>query len=154
MRLLLLLVFLALPVVCIAADGDDKVIKVDKDDKEMLSAFDKARKSIDKVIAMITSGKLSKYHIKIQVKDDNGVEYFWLSDVKLNGDTFTGKIDNDPEIVKNVKNGDEKSISKLEIYDWMYTKDKKIYGNYTLRVLLKKMDKDEAAKYKAMLAPE
>ncbi|MBA3936361.1 MAG: DUF2314 domain-containing protein [Planctomycetes bacterium] len=97
---------------------------------------------------------MSKYNIKVQIQDEHGTEYFWLSDVTLKGDAFTGKIDNDPEIVKNVKIGDERTVPKAGIADWMYMKNRKMYGNYTLRVLLKKMDKDEAAKYRAILAPE
>ena len=154
MRAFLLAILLTCPFACRAAEGDDHVINVDKDDQEMLAAFAKARKSVDTVIALINAGKLSKYNIKVKIQDPNGTEYFWLSGVTLNGDTFTGKIDNDPEIVKNVKIGDEQTVPKAGISDWMYMKNGKMHGNYTLRVLLKKIDKDEAAKYRAMLAPE
>lgn len=151
---LLIIIFLALPSLGRAAGTDDHVVRIATDDQEMLAAFAKARRSVDGVIALIKAGTLSSCNIKVQVHDGNGTEYFWLSGVTLAGDTFTGRIDNDPEIVKNVKIGDVQTVAKTGIYDWMYMKDRKMHGNYTLRVLLKKMDRDEAAKYRALLAPE
>jgi uncharacterized protein YegJ (DUF2314 family) len=54
--------------------------------------------------------------------------------------------------VRNVKMGQKWTIKKAEISDWMFMRGGKMYGNYTMRPLLKAMPEDQAAKYRAMLA--
>lgn len=63
-----------------------------------------------------------------------------------------GTINNDPEIVHNVKIGDRILTPEDDISDWLYMQNGKMVGNYTLRVLFKQMSVSEAEKYKAMLA--
>jgi uncharacterized protein YegJ (DUF2314 family) len=54
--------------------------------------------------------------------------------------------------VKNVKIGQKWKIKKEDISDWLFMRDGKMHGNYTMRPLLKTMPKDEAAKFRSMLA--
>lgn len=77
---------------------------------------------------------------------------FWLSDLIYKNGEFEGTINNDPGFVSNVEFGQKWTIKKAEISDWMYMRNKKMHGNYTLRPLLKTMPEDEAAKYREMLA--
>jgi uncharacterized protein YegJ (DUF2314 family) len=51
-----------------------------------------------------------------------------------------------------VKIGQKWTIKKAEISDWMYMRGGKMYGNYTLRPLLKTIPQAEAAKLRALLA--
>ena len=43
-------------------------------------------------------------------------------------------------------------IPEADISDWTYTRDKKMHGNYTLRVLLKTLPVAQADELKKMLA--
>jgi uncharacterized protein YegJ (DUF2314 family) len=43
-----------------------------------------------------------------------------------------GTVDNDPEIVTNVKVRDRVEIPEKDISDWMYMRDGKMYGNRTI----------------------
>jgi uncharacterized protein YegJ (DUF2314 family) len=61
-------------------------------------------------------------------------------------------IKNDPGIVGNVKIGQSWTVKRTEISDWMFMRDGRMYGNYTMRPLLKTMPEAEAAKYRSMLA--
>jgi len=136
----------------VCSRADDPVIMVDKDDAAMKAAFAKARSETDAFIAIMQSGAPSSCSIKVGITDHDQVEYFWLDNLTYAGGVFSGTIDNDPELVKNVKMGQKVSVKKEEIFDWLYMKDGKMYGNYTVRVLLPKMSKEDADKIKAVLA--
>ena len=66
--------------------------------------------------------------------------------------SFEGLIGNDPGIVTNVKFGQKWTLKKLEISDWMFMRDDKMHGNYTMRPLLKTMKKEEAQKWRSRFA--
>jgi uncharacterized protein YegJ (DUF2314 family) len=135
------------------ANPDDKVTMVDKDDPDMLAAFAKARSETDNFIAIMIAGTGDSYSVKVAVTDNGQTEYFWLDGLTYANGVFSGTIDNDPELVKNVKMGQPINVKKEDIYDWLYMKDGKMYGNYTVRVLLPKMSKEDADKIRAMLPP-
>jgi len=134
-----------------SSNSDDKIVKVEKDDPDMLAAFAKARGETDNFIAIMTAKTGDSYSVKVGVTDGDQTEYFWLDNLTYADGVFSGTIDNDPELVKNVKMGQAINVKKEEIFDWLYMKDGKMYGNYTVRVLLPKMSKEDADKIKAML---
>ena len=132
----------------------DPVIHVEKDDPEMNAAIAKGRETLPKfwqVFRDHPKGE-SDFALKVKITDEKGTEYFWAIDIAQRDGETLGTINNDPEIVKSVKLGDRIAIPEKDISDWMYMRDEKIVGNYTLRPLLKKMPKDEAERLKNMLA--
>jgi uncharacterized protein YegJ (DUF2314 family) len=133
---------------------DDKTVNVEKDDPVMLAAFAKAHATTDQFIAILQANSGYNYAVKVKIQDTNGVEYFWLSNLTYANGVFSGDIDNDPEIVKNVKSGQHMEVQKADIYDWDYMKGGKMYGNYTARALLPKLSKEDADQMRALLAPE
>ncbi len=135
-----------------SAQTPDRVFRVDGKDEEMNAAMARARATIEPVLQKLEEGSVDTFSVKVQVKDGEQVEYFWLNNIDFQDGIFTGTIDNDPEVVHNVKLGQKVTVKKGEIADWLYTKNGKMYGNYTLRVLLKKMPPEEVAKYRKILA--
>ena len=122
------------------------------DEKEMDAAIAHARKTVDQFIAELQKPTGEEHAVKAPVTDSAGTEHFWLTDVTLANGEFTGRIGNDPGIVSNVKIGQQWKLKTTEISDWMYMKNGKIVGNFTMRPLLKNMPEDEAAKLRSMLA--
>ena len=55
-------------------------------------------------------------------------------------------------MVSNEKMGQQYSLSKTEISDWMFMRDGKMHGNYTLRPLLVTMPESKAEMYRQMFA--
>lgn len=132
--------------------GDpDRTIKVSGSDAEMNAAMARARAEIDLAVAKLQAGA-DRFSVKVPVRDGGQTEYFWLSDVRYRDGVFTGKIDNDPDMVHTVKLGQEITAPRSEIADWMYFEGDKMHGNYTLRVLMKQMPAAEAEQYRRMLA--
>ena len=94
------------------------------------------------------------FNLKVKITDSNGTEYFWAGSLQRRGSAITGVIDNDPNIVRSVKLGQRINIPDADIADWLYMRDGKMHGNYTLRAMFKHMSADEVAQAKKMLADD
>ncbi len=122
------------------------------DQNEMDQAIETARSKVDSFLTALSTPTGEDHAVKAPIKDDETVEHFWLIDVVYKDGSFTGTINNDPGLVSNVKFGQRWTLKKAEISDWMYMKDGKMHGNYTMRPLLKTLPDHEAAQYRSMLA--
>ncbi|MCA9236277.1 MAG: DUF2314 domain-containing protein [Planctomycetales bacterium] len=122
------------------------------DEQEMEAAIQRARRETDVFIRELNSNSAEDFSVKAPISDGAAVEHFWLKDVTYRNEKFTGTIDNEPEMVANVRLGQEWSLAKDEISDWLYMKDGKMYGNYTVRPLLPSMPAEEAEFLKSILA--
>ncbi len=139
------------------ADSDKKELPVtlvteEYSKSEMDTAIARARREVGKFIEAMSDTNAREFAVKAPIKDGEDVEHFWITNLQYANGTFTGKIGNEPGIVKNVTFGQDYSIAKEEISDWMYLKEGKMYGNYTLRPLLSGMPPAEAEKLKSMFA--
>ena len=112
----------------------------------------RARSEVDSFVAELAKGDGEDFAVKAPIRDGDNVEHFWLSDVVYRDGEFQGTIGNDPGIVTNVTFGQSWTIKKAEISDWMFMRGGKMYGNYTMRPLLKTMPAEEAEQYRSMLA--
>lgn len=129
----------------------DTLVTDGYDEKEMDQAIAKAKKTVDKFIKVLQSGKGKHFAVKAPIHDGEAVEHFWITDLSYKDGKFIGLINNDPGIVKNVTIGQKWTIDKKDISDWMFMRDNKMHGNFTLRPLLKTMPEAEAKKLRAIL---
>ena len=130
----------------------DTLVSGGYDEAEMEAAIERAISEVDSFIEELHSGRPGNYSVKAPIEQNGRTEHFWLSDVTFKNGKFTGTIDNDPGIVTNVELGQKWTLGKTEISDWMYLRDGKIYGNYTMRPLLATMPEEEAEVLRSMLA--
>jgi uncharacterized protein YegJ (DUF2314 family) len=116
------------------------------DEKKMEQAIADARATFDEFLARFRSPKPGdqEFHVKVRIEDKHGVEHFWVGDLKLDSEPYSGKIADEPGIVKKVKFRQEYRFTRGEISDWMYLANGKMQGNYTLRVELESMPPKEA----------
>lgn len=111
----------------------------------MASAIAAARLKLPhfwKVRAATANGE-SDFSLKVRIEDGEKVEFFWCVDIKAKNGVVTGEIGNDAEIVKSVHLGQRITIKEADIADWLYIRDGKMIGNYTVRPLMKSMSKEE-----------
>jgi uncharacterized protein YegJ (DUF2314 family) len=134
---------LPLLLVASAVQAREDVAATDYDVEKMDAAIKRARDEVDKFIKVMTTEKPDSVSVKVLVKDGDKGEHFWLNEVTFADGKFTGKINNDPNAVKTVKFGQSVTVPKAEITDWLYMKGRKMYGNYTLRVLIERMPAEE-----------
>lgn len=145
----LLLVLVAF-VGCGKKSADEKNFTVvDSDDPKMKAAIEKARSTVGTFTTALKSPKTgqSAFSVKLEIDDGSSKEHMWLNEVTFDGMKFRGKINNEPQMVKNVKLGDRKVIEATKISDWMYIQNRKLVGGYTLRVLRDAMPDSERAEF-------
>lgn len=133
---------------------EDRVITVSPDDQAMTAAISKARETLPtfwRHFDARASGE-SDFSLKVRIEDKNGVEHFWVTNIRREGSQIWGVIGNDPNIVTSVRSGDRIRVKEADISDWLYMRDGKMVGNYTVRPLLPKMSKEEASYIRSLLA--
>ena len=67
---------------------------------------------------------------------------------------MTATIANVPVKIQNLSKGDRVTVPTSQVTDWLYVRDGKYRGAYTVRALLPFMKPDEAADMKKRLGPE
>ena len=147
----LLAIGLGLPATPALAHGDDggqdRLLHMADSDPAMQKAFQKAKATLPKFLQEMAKPKGSANHVvKIGLPHPGGTEYLWLGELKVQGDSFSGEIDNTPVYVKQ-KSGDRLSFKRSDVVDWMYVDAKgRLVGNFTACAL---MSKEPPAKAKA-----
>ncbi len=146
----------ALLAFCLAgcSSNRDPVVSVGADDAEMTAAIARARAELPSFWQKFDHpdhGE-SGFALKLKITDSHGTDHFWLIDLERKDGKILGTINNAPDTVTTVKLGDRIPVPEADISDWLYMRDGKMYGNYTLRPLFKSMPPEEVAKMKKMLA--
>ena len=72
----------------------------------------------------------------------------WLNQLYFKSEQLFGVLDSDPVSVFTVKAGDSLEIQRDKVSDWMYIKNGKLVGGYTIKVLYNKMSKKEREQFK------
>lgn len=137
---------------CSCTKSPETFVKGGYDEQEMEAAIARARSEVDVFIKELSKRNGTDFAVKAPIQDEDDIEHFWLTDIVYRNGKFEGVIGNDPAIVKNVKFGQTWTIKKSEISDWLFMRNGKMHGNYTMRPLLKTMPEAEAAKFRSMLA--
>ena len=130
----------------------DTLVTSGYSESEMNAAIARAHGEIDFFLDALSNKSGTDFGVKAPVTDKGQTEHFWLTDVVYRDGQFEGKIGNDPGMVTNVKLGQPWKIRKEDISDWMFMRDDKMHGNYTMRPLLKTLPAEEAEMYRAMFA--
>jgi uncharacterized protein YegJ (DUF2314 family) len=148
--------FSPIAILLLACCGCDKtpdtLVKDGYDQKEMDAAIARAHREVDAFVTELSKPTGENHAVKAPIQDAGKTEHFWLIKVSYKDGEFTGTIDNDPGIVGNVKIGQTWTLKKEEISDWMFMRDGKMHGNYTMRPLLKTLPEEQAAKFRSMFA--
>jgi uncharacterized protein YegJ (DUF2314 family) len=132
--------------------ASDQVEMVSADDPAMANAFRNARETLDTFLdRVIAKDKaITMPSLKVRIVDGDAVEYFWISPFRVTTSGLVGTIDNDPETVHNVRNHQELTIKKSDVYDWSYVDRStgKMIGNFTACAILTHQPPEEARAFK------
>ena len=130
----------------------DQVSYVSNDDPAMAKAYEKAKATLDSFLLLAQSPPLNTtaFSVKVGIREGKHTEYFWISDITQSGNQLQGRINNEPELVKSVKNGQMYSFAKSKIVDWTYRDRTKhrTFGNFTACALLSKEPANEDEEFK------
>jgi uncharacterized protein YegJ (DUF2314 family) len=137
-----------------AAAQDNSYVKVPNQDREMADAQAAARATLDRFWEKLANPGAGEEGFALKVAlpyGTNNTEHIWTRDVERKDGKITAVISNVPRDVKNVRAGQRIDVAEAQISDWMFMRNGKIVGNYTMRPLLERMPPKEAARYRAML---
>lgn len=119
----------------------DRTVEVSDEDPAMQKAMERARMGLDDFLRKAGSPPpdTDQYSVKVRVSEGDSQEYLWVSNLKAQGDLWSGRIENLP-VMRSVKKGQSYSFAKTEIVDWTYMdkNKKRIVGNFTTCALLTK----------------
>ena len=152
LRLLSIVSILLLAQATVAV-GQKNVADVDPNDPAMNAAIAKARKTLNEFWSAYKTPKPGdSFFLKVKITSGDNVEHIWLNNIKRNGARISGNISNDPVKVMSIKRGQLYSFMMKDVTDWLYMRNGKMYGNETIRPLLKRMPKAEADHWRSMFA--
>ena len=138
-----------------ACSQRDKVYGVSGsgDDTEMNAAIAKARETLPSFWRELENPQAGAhgFSLKVKITDKGETKQFWADGIERKDGKVFGTIDNDAEKFRRVILRKRIEIPDQNIIDWAFVMNKKMFGNYTFRVFMKRMPKDEADKYKAIL---
>ncbi|MDK2743443.1 MAG: DUF2314 domain-containing protein [Nitrospira sp. BO4] len=119
----------------------DHAVEMNDEEPAMQKAMERARAGLDDFLKKATTPPpdTDQYSVKVRVSEGESQEYLWISNLKSQGDMWSGRIDNLP-MLRSVKKGQSYSFAKSEIVDWTYIdkSKKKVLGNFTTCALLTK----------------
>lgn len=139
-----------------SAEGEP-VFYADGEDEAMLKAFEQARKSFRYFwrelywerlrIVPALSFACVKVAFSQELNGSTEVEHMWVNDVYFDGERVCGVLVNDPNVLSNVKNGDEVAVPLEQISDWMFAIEGKTYGGFSVQAMRKAMSQSERAEH-------
>ena len=119
----------------------DPIIYAESEDPELEKAKQEALSNLDYFIESFQSNPtdtIMEYYVKMDFIDNGEHEHMWVFVSKYENEEFSGYLANEPEIVKNLKNGQPLEVTKEQIEDWVIldTRTGKKEGDYSSKVLL------------------
>ncbi len=127
----------------------DETVSVSTDDPAMRKAFDTARATLDEFLVKLKSPPAGTggHAVKVGIRAGSDIEYLWIGTLTIDGERFSGRIDNEPRIVKTVKVGDVHGFVRGDIVDWLYMdrNRRRMHGNFTACALMAREPPKEAA---------
>ena len=78
-----------------------------------------------------------------------GDEHMWIEVLEEEKGVLKGRVTNEAEETREVRNGQTVSFNISEISDWKYQDGKKLIGGYTIRYFVERMSSKERAAFLA-----
>jgi uncharacterized protein YegJ (DUF2314 family) len=105
-------------------------------DERMRIAIIMARESFAEVAEKLKDGTIDMLSVKLMATNGRDNYYYWVIEVLKEEGTYSGIINNEDRRFKEIKMGERIKFKETDIYDWMYEKDGKYFGNYTLKTMI------------------
>jgi uncharacterized protein YegJ (DUF2314 family) len=134
--------------------NEDNLYSTSGDDEEMNAAIQEAIRNypLFEQAMQQPDSSLTDFAVKMKFAyGDDNAEHMWVSDLHLIGGQFFGVLNNDPVNIEKIKAGDTLRVIRDKISDWMYVKNGKLQGGYTLKVIYKNMNEKEKKEFRESL---
>jgi uncharacterized protein YegJ (DUF2314 family) len=115
----------------------EKVVSMEAGDPAMEAAVAEARRTLDDFIRKLATPQPdADYMVKAPFPTDDGnVEHMWIGALKYTDQGFTGKLANQPASIKAMKMGDELTVKRSDVTDWVILTPSGQEGGFSQKVL-------------------
>jgi uncharacterized protein YegJ (DUF2314 family) len=118
-------------------------------DAELLRIADEARAGLPVFFRQLARAEAGEgnFSVKYPLPADEGgdvnTEHIWLTGIHSKDGRYYGKLAGTPVHFSGMKKGDTITFIADDITDWMYVKDGKIVGGFSIKYLLEQIPKDK-----------
>jgi uncharacterized protein YegJ (DUF2314 family) len=120
----------------------DHVRRITASNEELQAAAREAQQSLPGFIKELQSPHLGKeFAIKGAFETPAGPEYLWVKDPIFARGSFTGILDETPMVYKRAKKGDEVTVDRADVFDWLIFDGDHRRGGFTDQVLQRQQSK-------------
>jgi uncharacterized protein YegJ (DUF2314 family) len=130
-------------------ENQPTIYNVESNDKEMSEAIKKANQTLTDFNLALQNPKIEVKSLKVKFETSDGNEHIWLSNIEYKNGKYWGILDNEPEYITEYKIGDKIEVDNSKISDWMYLKNGKLFGGYTIKLLRSRMTENEKDQFDA-----
>ncbi len=137
--------------------ADPNVFTAHQNDERLQQATIEARERFSSFLQAFESGdpRNEGFSVKIPIPLEGQAEFVWMQVESIDENTIVGRIDNEPTRGQEVGEGQRRRCDISEVADWLFMRDGKMEGNFSLRrVFLEQMPEAEQQMYRMLLSPE
>ena len=129
--------------------GEPDIYTTADSDKEMNNAIKTAKGTLDKFQKALQNNEYDSgtTALKVKFSTPTGFEHIWLANITLDSGAYYGIIDNLPNKIKSIKMGDKIKIDQENITDWMFGKNGKLVGGFTIRLIHDRLTEQEKKEF-------
>lgn len=134
--------------------AEDPVEMFGPDDATMNAAIAEARAGLPRFWELFQAGDGSDFMVKVGFPTpDGGNEHIWVGDLQRAADgSLSAVVQNEPHNVPSIRFGERANFDEAWISDWALTRNRRMYGHYTTRVVVGSLPPEEQAQYAGFLA--
>jgi uncharacterized protein YegJ (DUF2314 family) len=71
------------------------------------------------------------FAVKARIEEDDAYEFMWIVVDRLEGNQISGKINNEPVELKQVRLGDVWTLKREDVLDWLFTTPEGVHGGFS-----------------------
>jgi uncharacterized protein YegJ (DUF2314 family) len=127
-------------------DSSENLVQYSGEDEKMNRAIAAAKESFPGFLETFKAGcdQCERFSVKLRFDVDEGDgEHIWVDGLHFKEGQLFGQIANEPENNIAVGYGDTVKIRKENLSDWMYIRNSKLEGGYTIKVIYDDLGKKE-----------
>ena len=129
--------------------GNDSVISVKSEDKEMNLIIEQARGSVNEFLKELNNPNSAgtdfavKYPFDTDPGSKSSKEHIWLENIEKIDGKYYGVLANDPFYIKSMKIGDKVEFNIDKISDWKYVVNGYLVGGKSIIYFYNQMSEEE-----------
>ena len=133
--------------------SDDPVERFAPDDATMNAAIADARSGLPRFWELYQNNDGSDFMLKVGFPTPDGnTEHIWVGGIQRSATGITAIVQNEPVNVPSLRFGARTSIDEALISDWALTRNGRMYGHYTTRVVVASLPPSEQVQYADFIA--